>query len=273
MANQDFIGTTDNDFTTSANWTSAVPLAGDNVTFTQSNANSLDGVDKGSVNLASLGVGPNYAGTIASAGSYLIISADSVTLANGTSCGEVYLDSGSTDEIDFITIKSQSVNYIHLKGDYGTILVRSGNVKLVSGTCDNLRIEWNGVGTPPVVINEGMALGAWSTASSVTASQTGGSFTTFKADRGTFAISGGTTGTYDIHGTANVVHTAASIPSVVEVWPGGTFDASQDLLQKTWPSVVLHQGGVADFDTGFNNHTITSKNELGDTFVNMFQAA
>lgn len=273
MASQDFTGATDSTFNTAGNWTSAVPLAGDNATFTLSSAPDLDGADKTSVNLASLAVGPLYSGQIASSGSYLIISADEVALMCGASVGDIFLDSGATDSLDRIVIDSASTTKsINLKGDIGVVIVRHGTVNFVSGTVAAVYVEWNGIGQKPTINNIGATITAFYGATNFTGSQSGSSgaiITTYEADHGTMTVLAGKVVNYQLRNNA-VVYSTSGIsdePTTLEVWNGATFDATSDVIARTWPSVKLHQGGTANFNSGLANHTITAPEEFGDSQI------
>lgn len=268
MANQDFTSTTSNDFGTSGNWTTAVPVAGDNVTFTQSNAVSMDGTDQNAINLASLGVGTEYTGNIGSSGSYFIISADAVTIAGGVGMGNIYLDSGGTDELDNVVIDSASTTKaVYLKGNLGDLIVKHGVVYLVSGSVDNIYVEWDGLGTPPVIVNQGMTVTLFDGTTGFTGTQTGGTITTFQADAGTMDAEGGTVTNIELRGSSRLNHkTTATVASLV-VKNGATFDASGDPRAKTITLARLHQGGTIDLDTGLENVTVTSWTEVGDSQI------
>lgn len=271
MASRDFLSTSDQSFSTTANWTgSTVPVAGDDVTFTLSSAVSMDGTDQNAINLDSLAVGPAYAGNIGSSGSYFIISSDYVSIVGGSAMGNIYLDSGGTDELDEVVIDSASTsNQVYLKGDIGNLVVRHGLVTIVSGTVDNLFIEWDGTGTRPTIVNQGSTITLLRTQTNVTFSQTGGTITTLKAGTGTFTISGESTVTnYDIYGTASVTATTNSTCTLCDIYSGATFDASQDVRAKTFSAVNLHQGGTANFNNGLpGSITISAQKEYGSSRI------
>ncbi|GJM23946.1 MAG: hypothetical protein DHS20C16_03610 [Phycisphaerae bacterium] len=270
MASRDFLSTSDQSFTTTGNWTaSTVPVAGDAVTFTLSSAVSIDGSDQNTINLASIGVGPSYTGDIGSSGSYLIISADYVSIVGGTGMGNIYLDSGATDEFDEVVIDSASTsNRVYLDGDIGTLIVRHGKVTLVGGTCDNVYIEWNGSGNYPEVVNEGSTITSFRSETLFSGSQTGGTITTYRASQGSFVVDAGTVANYDLAGNAAVEHNTDETVTLVDIWSGASFDASNDVRAKTFSAVNLHQGGVADFDNGLpGSMTLTAKKEFGSSAI------
>lgn len=274
MAARTWNSTSSQTFITSSNYAEATsPSAGDDVFINQ--GVSIDGADHNTINLGSLAVGRDYAGSIGSSGAYLIISANSVSLQCGPECGDIYLDGGATDELDDIRIDSAAANQtIYLKGDIGTLVINHGRVIQVSGTADNVHIEWDGTGTRPTYENVAATVTAFHGNRPSDSSMTGaGTITTLNLSSGEFEASNGTVTTVNVRGGTYIHKTAATI-TTAEVFDTGIFDGSQDARSKTITNARLHQGGTMNLDNGRpSSFTLTNQAEYGGDRIKVTQPA
>jgi len=249
MAVYEWNGTTDSAWGTATNFSpSGTPVNNDTVNVVDGTV-AIDGSDT-AADLDLFGVGPKYAATggIGSAAAYLLVAADVMNIHIAAPCGDVYIDSDEAgpDTTDLCTVRNETLDKtVYLKGDFTTINVQSGRVKLVSGSAVTVNIAWDKVGPRPeveiVAMNVSSELNCYSdcvptiTGSATVATVNVGPCTVTN-DKGTI------TNYYMWNASSLVYHNNGDVTLIVA--GDGFFDATRDPRAKTFSTVRTFNGTV-----------------------------
>lgn len=255
MATRTWNSTSSGAFATAGNWEEAsAPTAGDDVWI---NAGaSIDGSDQNAYSLNSFSVGRDYAGQIASSGTYLEIDSDDVSLNCGSNARDIYIDIDAADSGDTVRIDSlSSIGTVFVKAASGSsvaeLVINHGRVKLVSGTFAAVYVEWDGTGTRPSIEIESATVTAWYGATDHQARTTAaGTVTTAYQDAGKLQMDAGTLTNAYLRGRGKVDYRSANTITLLEVFSGAEFVGTNDPRPKTITTMRLHQGGVVNLLNG-----------------------
>ena len=248
MANKIWLGTTDTDWATAANWSpSGAPASSDNVRFVAAYSNNIAGYNASAVNLADCVVEAGFSGTVGSATADLQLSC---TYFEFSGEAVTYIDLGSTSVDPRILKTAVSPG----TGQYGLYLIGTGIGTLsVEGGSTGLAAVHGQAATAVTIRQRGgdIRVGSGATVTNYTgysgSATVNTNLTTVKLFGGTLTTGEqATVTTLTIEAGTCVANSSGTITTATI--HGGNLDLSQTGVARTVSTLNLNPGGGISYD-------------------------
>lgn len=255
-----WIGGTDTDWETAANWDPAnIPTTGDVVIIDYGSQNITAHLDQSACDFASLVIGPNYSGQVGNSTTDRLLFGTQKLVIMGGGAAQ-YLGTGATydwEEVYVRGIGPAGTGTAYLHGTIGMMHVQKGQVTVATGSAiTTLYLDALAGAAANVTYTTAATTTTTAYVIAANVTVTAGTVTTLNVDAGTTTVSGGTV--TNLHQRGGTVYWATTNTLASALIMKGTFDASGDVNPKTITAISAFGVSILDLDNGMGNITLTN---------------